>query len=79
METNKINMFNKILQFISIALIIIVPIYINHLKFGNSDITMSHYEIIEYRLSEYQKRKKSKELAHYIYSRILYWQKIKGI
>lgn len=67
----------NLLILILLLILLITPIYINHKTYGNSNITISNYEYAEWRIHEYKKRQRAKELADYIYKRILYWQKIK--
>jgi hypothetical protein len=65
--------FMKLIYLI-IILSIIGSYAINHKLYGNSNSTTSQYETLRYYLSTYQKIRKSRKLADYIYGRILYWQ-----
>jgi len=53
-------------------------LYVNHQRYGNSASTYSQYERIVDYYHELNKDKKSKELADYIYQRILYYQSIQS-
>jgi len=54
-------------------------LWIGHKVHGNSETTMSAYEVAKYYIKEARKQRKSKKLADHIYERILYWQKVKGV
>lgn len=57
-----------------LTLIILICVPINHFKYGNSNSTLSQYEIMQCQINEHQKRIKLKDLADYIYSRIKFYQ-----
>lgn len=58
-----------------VILIIIFAVFINHLKFGNSNSTLSQYEMIKNYAHVSAKKKYSNALADYIYGRIEFYQK----
>ena len=65
---------NKKYYIILIFLIIFLSFFLNHLTYGNSNSTISNYEMIQYYKQEQIKRKISKALADYMYGRIQFYK-----
>ena len=66
-------MSNKIF-YISALIVIILSVFINHKMYGNSNVTMSNYEILQDLNRERIKKQQSKLLADYMYERIKFYQ-----
>ncbi len=62
-------------QLLILSLILFLSLFLNHIKYGNSDITISNIERIEAINRSRQITKKSKGLAEYMYERIQFYQK----
>lgn len=66
-------MLNKIFYILGL-MTIILSIFINHKVYGNSNVTVSNYEIIKEFQHKQSIKKRSKPLADYMYYRIRYYQ-----
>lgn len=70
-------MRNKIIEVLIYTGFIIAIIGINHVKFGNSNATMSLYEGAKREIIFIKRKTESKKLANRIYKQIQYWQEQK--
>ncbi len=65
----------RIFKIILFLFLISIPIYLNHLVYGNSNSTISHIERIETINRSRIKTKNTTILADYMYNRIKFYQK----
>ncbi len=66
-------MSNKIF-YMSALIAIILSTFINHKIYGNSNTTMSSYEVLQDLNRKRIKKQKSKDIADYMYNRIKFYQ-----
>ena len=66
-------MTNKIF-YISALIAIILSVFVNHKIYGNSNATMSSYEVLQELNRTRIKKQKSKAIADYMYNRIKLYQ-----
>ncbi len=66
-------MMNK-KRLLILSLILFLSLFLNHIKFGNSNSIVSNYEIIKEFQHKQRKNKSAKVLADYMYERIKFYQ-----
>jgi len=55
-------------------IVIFLSVFINHQVYGNSNVTMSNYEVVKDLAHKQIIKQRSKPLADYMYGRIKYYQ-----
>lgn len=60
--------------YISALIAIVLSIFINHKIYGNSNATISNYEVLQELNRKRIKKQKSKDIANYMYNRIKFYQ-----
>ncbi len=67
---------NKKQKLMSLLVVIFMSVFVNHLRYGNSNSTISQYEMIQ----EYQRKQikiqSSKNIADHMYNRIKFYQSL---
>ena len=67
---------NKKQKLMSLLVVIFISVFANHLRYGNSNSTISQYEMIQEYQREQIKSKSSKGMADYMYDRIQFYQSL---